>query len=227
MSRIAYLIGSLFLLLVFVNQTKLVAQPVVNGDYQVTDSLIIEEIASKSGNTVVETSEFDRTPSVSLSLGTSFASLGYGFSGLSTYVAPTVSLPVSKKFSVRVGMGYSNMWMNTPSEFGIPYNSSYGSVFVSGSYQVNENLVVSGTAYKTFLLNSSSQNQNQLPGSSFNDFSSQGFLFDAEYKVNDKFRIGVSVEYRDQNTPSFYPNGCAVPTTGIAPFQVSPYQFGN
>jgi len=225
MSRQTFFIGSIFLLLVFVNQTRLIAQPVVNGDFQLTDSLIIEEVSSKSMNGIEEPFEFDKTPSVSLSLGTSFASFGYGFSGLSTFIAPAISLPVNKKFSVRVGMGYSNMWMNAPTEIGIPYNSSYGSVFVSGSYQVNENLVVSGTAYKTFLLNSS--NQNQLPGTPFNDFSNQGFLFDAEYKVNDKFRIGVSVEYRDQHTPSFYPNGCAVPTTGIAPFQVSPYQFGN
>ena len=225
MNRKIFFILSIVALFVFADHAELLAQPVVKGDFQLPDSVVVDEVSSKYSSSAENSTEFDRTPSVSLSLGTAFTSFGYGFSGLSSYVAPTVSLPISKKFSVRVGMGYSTMWMNAPSELGAPYNSSYGSVFVSGSYQVNEKLVVSGTAYKTFLLNSSSQG-NSL-NSSYNDFSSQGFMFDAEYKVNEKFRIGVSVEYRDQNMPSFYPNGCSVPNTGVTPFQVSPYQFGN
>jgi hypothetical protein len=176
------------------------AQALVSGDRFVADSIRQEQMAAEDLAL--------NKPQVSLSLGTSFTTLGGGYSGIGSYVAPTVSMPVSKKFSVSFGMSYANLFMNVPQESGMQgSNNSYGGFFVSGSYQVNDNLKISGTAFKTFMLNS-------VAGSSMNntgmfDPSGQGATFDAEYKVNDSFRIGVSVGYRETNQPSYFSNGCA------------------
>ena len=170
----------------------LMAQPVVQSDPFLNDT-----ISEKT-----EEVELFK-PHVNLLLGSSFSSFGPSYSAFSTYVAPEISMPVSNKLSMSFGMGYSNMFFSTPSESGMQSNSmAYGNVFVSGTYQVNNNLVVRGTAYKTFMLNP--VQDTKALNSQFFDFSNQGVRFDAEYKVNDQFRIGVSVEYREQSLPSFY-----------------------
>ena len=54
-------------------------------------------------------------------------------------------------------------------------------------------------------------------------------MFDATYEVNEKFRIGVSVEYRDQSTPCFNPNGGSQfggSQFGASPFRTSPFGAG-
>ncbi len=84
-------------------------------------------------------------------------------------------------------------------------NTQYGSIYVSGTYQVNEKLRIRGTGYKTFLLNAQPAGETTNPHMA--DFSNQGFILDVDYKVTDDFRIGISVEYREQNYPSFYPYG--------------------
>jgi hypothetical protein len=202
------------------------AQPVVSGEQFENDS--VQFISTIPGPVVLPSSELNK-PEVSLSMGTSFSSFGSGFSGLGTYVAPTITLPVNNKFSVSFGLGYSSFFFNTPAEASLQSaNNSYGSIFVSGAYQVNENLVIRGTAYKTFLLNTSTTNNSINPA--FYDMGSQGFSFDAEYKVNDKFRIGVSVEYRDMNQSPYYPNinsGCGAPTIGPTTGPISPFSFSN
>ena len=202
------------LLFSFVGMSALLAQPVIRGDYDYIDSLAHRPSQKQK-----------MTPQVSVELGTNFSSYGNGNSGIGTYIAPKVSMPVSDKLTMSVGIGYSSMFFNGPAESGLSgTSSSYGSVFVSGSYQVNEKLVVRGTAYKTFLLNTP-QNGASLNSRGI-DFSKQGFMFDAEYKVNEKFRIGVSVEYIDSNQPSYYQNrnsGFGNSTIGGSPFQTSPF----
>ena len=181
-------------ILCFVQVDDVQAQPVVRGDYPQQDTLIQQNKSKEK-----------KSPKVNVALGTSYMNYGQG-GAFNTYVAPSVSLPVTDRFSMSVGIGYSSMFFNSPSESGGQNSAmSYGSLFVSGSYQVNDKLWISGTAYKTFSLSPPAQ------GSSLNqqyfDFSNQGIRMDAEYKVNDKFRIGVSVEYREQNCPSYFQNG--------------------
>ncbi len=183
----------LFILFSFSGNNNLQAQPVVGGDRFHNDSSIIvgEEVDLF-------------TPTVNVSMGSSFSTFGAGSSAVGTYIAPEVSVPVTNKLSMSVGMGYSMMFMNAPGEFGGQTNTSYGSLFVSGTYQVNEKLTIRGTAYKTFMLTPPAATKPLNP--SYFDFGSQGVKFDAEYKVSDKFRIGVSVEYQEQDYPSLFPN---------------------
>ena len=143
-------------------------------------------------------------PKLSVSLSSSFTSFGAGYNSFGTSVMPEITFPVSPRFSLSTGIGYSTFFMGNGSEGMFNSNpSSYGHVYVSGSYLVNEKVTLSGTAYKTFLLGSSNYGNETVPP--LYDFSSQGFIMDVEYKVTDSFRINVSFEYRDQNYPVYGP----------------------
>lgn len=199
--------------------SELSAQGVIRGDHRI-DTLANSYAAASDVK--------NKKPSVSVEAGTSFSSFGAGNSAIGTYVAPKVSMPVSDKLSISVGIGYSMMFLNGNPGAGVPsVSNSYANLFVSGAYQVNENLVIRGTAYKSTLLNPPSTSRELNP--QYLDFSNQGFILDAEYKVNERFRIGVSVEYRDSNQPSFCPSGGnsfnGANNFGASPFQ--PSSFGN
>ena len=161
-------------------------------------------------------------PDVRVSLGTSFSTFGPGYNAFGTYVAPEISLPVTKKFSVQAGIGYSSLFYGQPGEtvFNGQNNMQYGSIYVSGTYQVNEKLSIRGTGYKTFLLNPS--HFENTPGTP--DFSNQGVAFDVSYKVSEHFHIDASFQYRQQNYPGYY-YGYPQPGFG-SPTNPSPFNHG-
>ena len=176
-------------------------------------------VKQQEGKVTLQAEQEGFKPDVRVSLGTSFSSFGPGFNTFGTYIAPEISMPISNKFSVQVGLGYSNQFYNAPGETMFSgSNSQYGSIYVSGTYQVNEKLTIRGTGYKTFLLNPSPAGETANPYAL--DFSNQGVILDVDYKVSDKFRIGVSFEYREQNYPDFYPYG----RNGMNGFGGSPFQ---
>jgi len=159
------------------------------------------------GNTVGDNSSVVGKPKLSVSLTSSFTSFAPGYTYFGTTIMPQVTLPVSDKFSLSTGIGYSTLFMNANN--GSVFNSSpsnYGHVFVSGTYEVNEKISLRGTGYKTFNLSQSTQFNNEANSVGY-DFSSQGIIVDVEYRVTDNFRINVGFEYREQNTPMYNPNG--------------------
>ena len=143
------------LIIVCSSYSALHAQGVIRGNHQI-DTL---------ANSYATASDMNKKkPSVSVEAGTSFSSFGAGNSAVGTYIAPKVSLPVTDKLSLSVGLGFSTMFYSGNSAVGMsPVSNSYGNVSVSGSYQVNDNLIVRGTAYKTFLLNYSLLLQMVIP----------------------------------------------------------------
>ena len=143
-------------------------------------------------------------PKLSVSLSTSFSSFGYGYTALGTSIMPQITFPVSKKISITGGIGYSTFLMgnNEESVFN-SQPSSYGHIFVSGNYLLNEKITVRGTAYKTFSLSDPTIGSgSEMPNY---NFDSQGIIMDVEYKVTDNFRINVGFEYRKQNYPMYGP----------------------
>ena len=143
-------------------------------------------------------------PKVSVALSTSFSTFGYGYSAIGTSIMPKLTLPVSNKFSLSAGIGYSTFFMSGNHQS--PFNSApnnYGHIFVSGDYLLSERITLRGTAYKTFSLDSSPP----LVESSYPsyDFSSQGVIMDIEYKVTENFRVNIGFEYRQQNYPMYSP----------------------
>jgi len=141
-------------------------------------------------------------PDISVSLSSSFTSFGPGINTFGTSIFPSISFPVSNKFSLSTGIGYSSLFIGNSSPFNSQL-SNYGHVFISGAYELNEKITIRGTGYKTFLLNPPTP---KLESSSpYLDFSSQGVIMDVEYKVTDNVRINVGFEYRQQNYPIFSP----------------------
>lgn len=144
-------------------------------------------------------------PDVSVTLGTSFTSFGEGFNAFGTYIMPEVTMPVSKKFSIRAGLGYSSMFISTPENTGSIFgqnNVQYGTVYVSGLYQVNPKLSIAGTAFKTFDV---APKNNEISPRAL-DFSNEGLMIDVEYKVSDQFRINAGFSYQKRNPYNYFYN---------------------
>ena len=153
-------------------------------------------------------------PKINLFLGSSFHSFGCGNTFFSTHVTPELSLPVTKKFSVEVGMGYSTLFIGHGETSNGLSPGHYGTLFIKGNYKINEQLTISTTGYKTFNLQPVSQQEKLNPHAL--DFSNQGISINLNYKVNDNFRIDASFSYdKRQYNPFLY-----------APFTTG-YQFGS
>lgn len=147
-------------------------------------------------------------PDFSVTLGSSFTSFAPGASAFGTYVMPEFTFPVTKKFAVRAGIGFSNTFYTTPENEGTIFgqnNTQYGHVYVSGLYQLNEKVTIAGTAYKTFDL--APQNPNQVNPRAL-DFSNEGIAVNVDYKVSENVRFNVGVSYQKYNSyGNFYNPG--------------------
>lgn len=147
-------------------------------------------------------------PDVSVTVGSSFSSFGPGFNSFGTFIMPQFTFPVTEKFAVKAGIGFSNIFYSTPGNEGTIFsqnNAQYGQVYVSGLYQLNEKVTISGTAYKTFDL--APQNPNQ-PNPRALDFSNEGIAVNLDYKVNDHVSFNVGVSYQKYNSyGNFYNPG--------------------
>lgn len=153
--------------------------------------------------------------------GTSFGAGNY----FGTYVAPHISYPVSKKFSLNAGVRITSIFGGSGNESGYynPYgypggNMTSSFVYVEGVYQVNDRLTVSGAAYKEFnLMNSSSTIDNRY------DFDSKGFIMGVDYRIGDNVFIHGSIEVSDGPTYNRM-NPFSSPSRG---FGSSPFQRMN
>ena len=101
----------------------------------------------------------------------------------------------------------------------------YGSIYVSGSYRMTEKLTISGTGYKTFLLNPPDLANENSPD--YFDNSNQGVILNMDYKVNENFRINASFQFHQQNGSPYnymYPGSYMSPNYmgGFSPF----YNYG-
>ncbi len=166
------------------------------------------------------------TPDVSVSLGTSFTSFAPGYNSFGTFIAPEISFPVSNRFAISTGIGYSTIYYNSPGESLLNNQPmQYGSVYVSGSYRMTEKLTISGTGYKTFLLNPPDLANENSPD--YFDNSNQGVILNMDYKVNENFRINASFQFHQQNGSPYnymYPGSYMSPNYmgGFSPF----YNYG-
>ena len=160
---------------------------------------------------------------VSVSLGTTFSSFGPGYNMFGTYVMPEFTVPINKKFAIRAGIGYSNMFYSTPGNEGTLFeqnNMHYGSVYISGIYSVNEKLTIAGTAYKTFDL--AARPEDQLNPRAL-DFSNEGIAVNVDYKISDNVRFNIGFSYQKQ---SGYGNMYNQGGYGGFPMSGSPFNTG-
>ncbi len=74
-------------------------------------------------------------PDVRLSLGSSFYSLYPGINGFSTWVAPEISMPINKKWTVAAGIAYTSfLTTGSPETAGFGNTvQNYGSAYVKAA----------------------------------------------------------------------------------------------
>ena len=166
------------------------------------------------------------SPHVSVSLGSSFTNFGSGYNAFSTFIMPEFTFPVTEKFAVRAGFGYSTLFYPN-SGFENPAQSlnQYGSVYVSGLYRVTEKFTIAGTAFKTFPLSEQTPQANPR----VLDFSNEGIMVDMQYKFSDTFSINAGFSYQKYNTYNYYYHPGAYNTFGSpfsSPFGSSPFGPG-
>jgi hypothetical protein len=147
-----------------------------------------------------------------LSLGSSFATTsGFG-SGLTTYITPTFSYDVSKRFRIGGGLSYMNTtlfnvhpYYGSESAAGISTNYSTAMIFVNGSYLVNDRLTIYGSAFKVIPLG-----ENPLPYNPYSPISkngAQGVNVNVDYRIGENFHIQAGFGY----------------SQGVNPYRASPF----
>lgn len=143
-----------------------------------------------------------------MSAGSSFSSFGNNASAFSYYAAPSASIPISGKTSLTVGFimsqtQYSGM-LGPEGSRGKSYSQTQAIVYVSGSHQINENVTVFASGYYDM------NKRNQPQGTQNNPYSpygSEGFSVGAEFKVGERTRIGIQVQYDKGSNPFYNPYG--------------------
>jgi len=149
---------------------------------------------------------------VHLSLGNQFSSYsGYG-SALSTIVTPTFTYDLSKRLQLQGGIS-----LLTTNYFGVrPFfsesngpassgNFTSALLFVSGTYLLNNNISISGSAFKEFPVSG-----DPLPYSPFQPYSNDGahgIRMDINYKVGEHFQIQAGFGYSKGVNPYYSPYG--------------------
>ena len=146
-------------------------------------------------------------PDVRLSLGSSFYSFYPGMNGFSTWVAPEISMPINKKWTLAAGIAYTN-FLTTGNQKTAGFGSTvqnYGSVYVKGRYQVNDKLAITAMGYKTFNLSPQKPNDKANPRAI--DFSNSGATICVDYKVSKRFRINAAFSTEQYHYNPFDPYG--------------------
>ncbi len=165
---------------------------------------------------------------IQVSMGTSFSTFYPGMNTFGSWIAPSVHIPVNKKWSFTAGLSYANIMLSgTPEIAGVRRNvQSYGTIYLEGHYKINEKLTVTAAGYKTFSLAPRSPAEKVNPRAV--DFSNSGVMMRWDYKVNDHFRINASFSMEKRSYP-FYPGygyggiGSYNRTPVFAPFPGSYY----
>lgn len=140
---------------------------------------------------------------VSLNMGSVVFTDFTGHTGFGTFVNPTISTPVSKKFSLQFGtsfyQGFGQPVYSLNQETGgigmTRQNISMTTITVSGVYAVNPKLTVHAAAYKQFSTRPLLQEANPRAL----EFSAEGVAVGFNYKVSDKFEINGMIDYSNGN----------------------------
>lgn len=163
-----------------------------------------KDTASGDGQRLLQPKKFN----YHLTLGSEFTSMsGFG-SALNTYVTPSFSYNLSKRFSIGGGLSViQTNYFNARSFYteGQPSitsgNFTSGMIFVNGQYLVNDRLTIYGSAWKQFPIT-----KDPLPYNPFNPVSAngaQGVDFNVGYRIGDNVYIQAGFHYSDGQNPYY------------------------
>jgi hypothetical protein len=161
------------------------------------------------GSGGISTPDITNPVKFNLQTGASF-STGYGGGSLfSTYMAPSFSQNLGKKFTLSAGAVINNTTFNNTAIWNQdgqlnPYsgNLTTFTLYASGSYQVNEKLTLSGSAYKTInpAFNARLNPENL-------QMEAQGMSFGVGYKVGENMHIGAEIRMQQGGSNLYSPYG--------------------
>lgn len=136
-----------------------------------------------------------------LELGTSFGASNYG-SYFGTYVAPHFTFPLNHRFSLSAGGYFTGISTINHTENAAVFGSPYGAfftrsfIYIEGAYRLNENLTITGTAYKEIDLFNPGH-----PSDPCYNFDTRGFIMGVDYKIGDHVFIRGQVEISNGRSP--------------------------
>ena len=158
-------------------------------DVEEFDSTVYRKDFSKESERKLQTG-------VDVTMGYMYSSAGYG--GPQFSLSPHVAYPINKRFSFSAGMsvGYGNFYN--------PYYGMQGQdamlpmtrmfLYVSGHYQVNEKLTVTGTAYTQI-----NDVPNPSPDSNTpkRDFNAHGASIGFQYQLTPSISFGAQMNFEE------------------------------
>jgi hypothetical protein len=165
-------------------------------------------MADSSGNILFKPGETHFGMEIGGGIGSNFS----GNSMFSTWAAPSFSYNLSKRFRLNAGLSLNSYsgdlyYPGISENFNSPVKRSVmsTSVFVSGDYLLNNKIMLSGAAYKTFF---PSNNTISDPRLKFQE--SQGVMLNVRYRPTEHFEINAGFEYGNGYSPyrsPFAPGG--------------------
>ena len=154
-----------------------------------------------------------------LQTGASFSSGFGGGSLFSTYLAPSFSQDLGKKFTLSAGAVINNTTFNNTATFNqdgqlspVSGNLTTFTLYASGSYKVNDKLTLSGSAFKTI---NPAFNARLNPDNI--RMEAQGMSFGIGYQVGENVHIGAEIRMQQGGGNLYSPYGNSFG---------SPYQSG-
>ena len=133
--------------------------------------------------------------SYSLNMGTNFSFGSFG-SFLDVYTAPQINYDISSKWQISAGVLIMNSALLNSAADGQSINQTRAYIMNRASYLANERLRISGEIL--YGMNNTPQNTGLKQKGEYY------FNFDAEYKINDSFSIGIRVS--GTNTDMYHYN---------------------
>ncbi|MEN8203598.1 MAG: hypothetical protein ABFS28_13460 [Bacteroidota bacterium] len=125
--------------------------------------------------------------SFNVSLGSSYSYMkGYG-SGMAFFAAPTYTLPLTNRWSLHGGLiatRYQGFNGTAPQESFFPNSFSSFAVFVAGSYQMSDRLVLHGTGVKQLI---------SAPVTPLTPYPMNNLSLGATYKLGNNLTIGATI----------------------------------
>lgn len=112
---------------------------------------------------------------------------GFGGRGFATYVAPELSHWVNNRFRLSAGIMLMNSQFSYAGAEGRQRNGQMNQaiIYASGSYLVNDRLMVSGTAFQDM------NSRNNFQVNPYFASPTRGMSVNAEYKVTKNFSVGA------------------------------------
>jgi hypothetical protein len=176
----------------------------VSADIQAQSALKTDTTLSFNKQTIKKNSSLlnNKRMSFSVDVGFGYAASKYN-SGAYTYISPYMSYLVTPRFKLDVGgilqQGFNGFNNSEFSSFG--GNGTNALLFVRGNYLVSERLIISGSVYKTFTGNKTTDSEFLNKKNSLDDY---GINVGAEYKISEHMTIGAQVNFSNGNNNPFY-----------------------